>query len=86
MERMSFKLIWHDTPDDIIAQHEQTVRDDLTTWVEGDGVKPSQLIFHLVFLTKDYNGPNIIVWGEKDDDESLHCQYEATMKWERDNE
>jgi hypothetical protein len=81
---MSLRLIWHDTPDDIIAQYEQTVRDDLTRYVIDDIAKPSDLVFHLVFLTKDYNGPNVIVWGKENDD-AYHCQYEATMKWESEN-
>jgi hypothetical protein len=78
-----FKLVWHDTSDDIIAQYEQTVRDDLMRYVIDDIEQPNDLVFHLVFLTKDYDGPNVIVWGK---DDAYHCQYEATMKWERDNE
>jgi hypothetical protein len=78
----TFKLVWHDTPDDIIAQYEQTVRDDLMRYVIDDIEQPNDLVFHLVFLTKDYDGPNVIVWGK---DDAYHCQYEAVTKWSSDD-
>ena len=31
---------------------------------------PSDLIFHTVFLGEDYDGPNVVVWGEANDGSS----------------
>lgn len=43
--------------------------------------KPSSLIFHLVPLDGSYEGPSVSVWGETDDDQHFHCEYQSSTEW-----
>lgn len=43
--------------------------------------KPSELIFHTVFIGPDYNGPSVLVWGEEGDDDHFHCEYKTETEW-----
>lgn len=74
------KLQWHDTDAELIEQYTDTVILDLQKFVHEDLDKISDLVFHLVFLTDDYDGPNVIVWGVEGDD-AYHCEYAPTMGW-----
>ena len=71
------KLKWHRTSDDMILQYTDIVMQDSTL---AECKKPSRLVFHHIFLTKDYEGPCIFVWGEKDSDE-YHCEYVESTIW-----
>jgi len=43
---------------------------------------PSQLGFHLVFLTEDTDsGPAVRVFGKPDDLENFYCEYIPTLEW-----
>lgn len=71
------KLKWHRTSDQLIEQHTDITIKDIERL---DCEKPSDLVFHHIFLTKDYEGPCIFVWGEKDSDE-YHCEYVESNVW-----
>ena len=71
------KLRWHNTDEDTIARVEDAVRHDVELI---DVEDPGSLIFHHVFLTKDYDGPHVFVWGVEGDD-SFHCKYHDKTEW-----
>lgn len=71
------KLKWHRTSDQLIEQHTDITIKDIKRL---DCEKPSDLVFHHIFLTKDYEGPCVFVWGEKDSDE-YHCEYVESNVW-----
>lgn len=73
------KLEWHNTDANIAeALQEQTIA-DLKHSME-DLEHPSQLVFHHIFLTKDYDGPSVFVWGEEGSD-AFHCEYCEKTEW-----
>jgi len=75
-------LKWHgDLPNDL-SEIEQKVKEDLITLHEDLDGECGELIFHHVFLSKDYNDPLVFVWGELGDNECYHCEYIPNPKWE----
>lgn len=74
------KLKWHGEIPDNILEIEPIVMQDLSS-IDKDLDGCSTLIFHHVFLTDDYDGPLVFVWGEKDDDEFYHCKYDPNPNW-----
>lgn len=73
-------LVWHNTEfskseelrDQTIANLKHMLED-----LDGD---PSRLVFHHIFLTRDYKGPCVFVWGEKGSD-AFHCEYCEKPEW-----
>ena len=79
------KLAWHNTSQSVVESiYEATVADlnRLLENLEGD---PSKLIFHHIFLTKDYDGPCVFVWGEEGNDH-FNCEYVETPQWSKGSE
>jgi hypothetical protein len=74
------KLEWHDTPYEMIIEHEQAVLDDIAKYVHEDLAEVSDLIFHHVFLTSDYGGPCVYVWG-RDGSDAYQCEYMPHTLW-----
>lgn len=58
------------------------VEQNISTWLN-DLKDPSKLIFHTVFLDKNYKGPIVSVWGEKDDTEFFYCEYDPNPVWKK---
>ena len=74
-------LKWHgEMPDLDIDQLELEVLTDIKKSLKSLD-NPSDLIFHTVFLGEDYDGPNVMVWGETDDNRHYHCQYYTKTEW-----
>lgn len=71
------KLKWHNTDEVIAAQLADQVIEDLARL---DVEHPSALVFHHVFLSGDYKGPLVFVWGVENDDH-YHCEYDAKPVW-----
>ena len=78
------KLIWKNNPPvDEIINIEKIVKEDIEINLSSID-KPSELIFHTVFLshTENYKEePIVLVWGEEDDDENYHCEYIKDPEW-----
>ena len=78
---MIVTLKWHGTlPNMDLAQLELDVLNDISQNLTSLK-KPSYLVFHTVFLGEDYDGPNVCVWGEENDDAHFHCQYYEKTEW-----
>jgi hypothetical protein len=74
-------LQWHgETPETNHDELELAVLTDIKRSL-GSLDKPSDLVFHTVFLGKDMDGPNVMVWGEDNDDDHFHCQYYTDAEW-----
>lgn len=74
-------LKWHgDLPDINLDELELEVLTDIKNSLTSLD-KPSDLIFHTVFLGEDYDGPNVAVWGKEGDDNHFHCQYYTESNW-----
>lgn len=71
------KLTWHNTNEDVIVRVEEMVKRDVELL---DCENPGSLVFHHVFLTRDYDGPSVFVWGIEGDD-SFHCEYSEKTVW-----
>jgi hypothetical protein len=77
-------LEWHNTdPSTADALREQTIADLKHSM--GDLKHPSQLVFHHIFLTEDYDGPCVFVWGEEGS-EAFHCEYCEKTEWKTGEE
>lgn len=68
-------LKWHDEIPDTLLEIEDIVRQELIPIDKNLENKCSSLIFHQIFLTEDYEGPSVIVWGEENDDDFYHCKH-----------
>jgi len=70
---------WHgDRPADIDA-----IEARVLSRLVSDGVnmsKPSDLIYSVVSLTDDIEGPSVTVWGEEDNN-SFHAEYFIKTGW-----
>lgn len=42
---------------------------------------PEELIFHIVILTKDHDGPTVTCWGDPDEPGTFQCEYQSTTEW-----
>lgn len=74
--RKSFEIVWHgEVPEGV----EEKVRAEMLESLDGLG-KPSDLGFHIVFLTDDMEGPSVTVWGQKRDPR-FHAEYEEVSEW-----
>lgn len=73
------KLKWHGVLPPNLTEVEEQVKADIK-WNFDLLESPSKLIFHHVFLTNDYKGPSVIIWGEEGDDECFHCEYYTVTK------
>lgn len=62
------------------AEIEAAVREDIARSLQGMP-KPSSLITHTVFLSHDFDGPSVSVWGEEGCDDALWCQYREKTEW-----
>lgn len=78
MDSSKIEICWHGDP--CPDEYQDELMSDLVSLTK-DLSSPSDLFFHTVILTPDYNGPTIIVWGEEDDDERFHCQYDEVTEW-----
>lgn len=80
-------LKWHGTvPEEINRDDlEFKVLKDIKLSLSGLD-RPSDLIFHAVFLSPGYDGPHIAVWGEAEDNLHFHCQYYEKGEWTSLNE
>jgi hypothetical protein len=76
------KLKWHGEIPDNILEIEHVVQQDLVKLHEDLDKKPSNLIFHTVFVGEDPDGPIVHVWSEDNDDEQYHCEYDAAPVWQ----
>lgn len=72
-------LQWHGKPPDI-ENYEQLVLTDCESSLWGLS-RVSELIFHTIFLSNNYEYDIITVWGEPQDINILHCEYEPKPKW-----
>ena len=43
--------------------------------------RPEDLIFHIVLLSQDDNGPSVFCWGDQDYPGIFQCEYSARTKW-----
>lgn len=43
--------------------------------------KPSNLVFHTVFVGKTMQDDIVSVWGEIGDDDNIHCEYVEKPEW-----
>lgn len=79
--RKDFEIVWHgDVPDGV----EAVVRADLPESLWGLG-KPSDLVFHTVFLDDDdMDGPSVSVRGGSDG--RFHAEYTESTEWVTLNE
>lgn len=77
------KLMWHgEVPStENFWGLEETVIEDIKRNLKSSG-KPSDLIFHHIFLTDNYRGPSVLVWGKEGDDEYYHCEYHYRTEWQ----
>lgn len=72
---------WHgDVTQDDLDHLELTVLEDIKRSLTSLD-KPSDLIYHLVPLGDNYDGPSVSVWGEAGDDEHFHCEYQSETQW-----
>lgn len=71
------KLKWHNTDQSKYAPLEDIVMEDLKRL---DIDSPINLVFHHVFLSNDYRGPCVFVWGDKDSD-YFNCEYVENPQW-----
>jgi hypothetical protein len=39
------------------------------------------LIYHVILLTGDMNGPSIVIWGDERDSESIRADFEEETHW-----
>ena len=77
------KIMWHGAlpSTENVLDLEELVTQDIKKTLDSIE-KPSNLIFHHVFLSDDYNGPSVLVWGKEGDDEYYHCEYHLHTEWE----
>jgi len=73
------KLKWHNTLPEVMSALDLAVKADIQ-WNLSEVKHPSMVIFHHVFLNKNYNGPCVFVWGDEKDD-YFHCEYVETPEW-----
>lgn len=73
-------LMWHGKLPPELDEVEKTVIEDIEQNLESVE-EPSKLIFHHVFLTNDYKGPSVLVWGNENDNVYYHCEYHPTTQW-----
>lgn len=79
-------ITWHGlVPVDNIDGIELAVLEDIKRSLTSLD-KPSDLIYHLVPLGDDYDGPSVTVWGEAGDDDHFHCEYQHETEWVSLNE
>jgi hypothetical protein len=71
-------IVWHDEMP-AIDNIEHIVLEDCKKSLWGLG-RVSDLVFHLVFLSKNHDSNVVNVWGEEDN-EDLHCEYVAEVDW-----
>lgn len=79
------KIEWHNTDPAKIEEVVGITTADLERLMEDLDGDPSKLVFHHVFLTRNYNGPCVFVWGEKDSD-AFHCEYHEKSEWKTSEE
>ena len=75
------KIKWKSIPPVEIREIEKIVIEDIERNLSSVD-QPSNLIFHHIFLTEDYKGPCVLVWGEEGDDEYFHCEYHFATEWQ----
>ena len=75
------KLMWHgEIPS---TENVLDLEDLVTEDINRNGLdNPANLIFHHIFLTDDYRGPSILVYGKEGDDQYYHCEYHLHTEWE----
>lgn len=79
-------LKWHgELPDLDFFELELVILQDIKQSL-GGLEKPSDLVFHTVFLGSTHDGPTVMVWGEPDDNKHYHCQYYSKTEWNTLNE
>ena len=79
------KLKWHgDLPDNLLDIEKTVIKDLETIHDDLDG-ECGGLIFHHVFLSKNYDDPLVFVWGETGDNDQYHCEYIINPAWESIN-
>ena len=74
------KLQWKNTDSVTASALDLAVKFDITWNLNPILRDPSLLIFHHVFLTKDYDGPCVCVWGVEGSD-AFHCEYVEKPQW-----
>lgn len=77
----AIELAWDgDAPS---AEVQAKVVTDIRTRL-GGLYKPSDLIFHTVWLTDDDEGPSVFVYGKEGSDK-FHCDYLPVTEWSEGN-
>jgi len=79
------KLEWHNTDPAKANELVGITTTDLERLMEDLEGDPSKLVFHHIFLTRDYDGPCVFVWGEEGSD-AFHCEYVEKPEWKTSDE
>ena len=43
--------------------------------------RPEQLIFHIVILSRNFDGPTVTCWGDPDEPGTFQCEYSHKTQW-----
>ena len=70
-------LVWHGVQPVNLPEVQDLVKQDMISCLSGLQ-KPSDLIFHTVFLSNNLDGEHVIIWGVSDDNMYFHCQWHET--------
>jgi hypothetical protein len=77
---MKFKLVWEgDIP--ILTETETHKLAKEISEIENAIDDASSLIFHLVQLDKDQEGPSITIYGKTDNSDELFLEYQSKTEW-----
>lgn len=78
IEWSKIKLVWYGNRPSIEGYEDIVLKDCEENLWGLDRI--SDLTFHTIYLSKNYEYDIITVWGEESSD-FLHCEYEPKPKW-----
>jgi hypothetical protein len=73
-------LVWHEQTPDNMHEIEQSVVEDILSSLRSLKT-PSDLMYHIVFLSDSLDGESVTVWGEIGDENNFHCQWYKQTDW-----
>jgi hypothetical protein len=77
---MKFNITWEgDIPE--LTEDEKLHLAREIVWLEQSMPDPSDLIFHMINLTKDPEGPSIVAYGKPDNRGELFLEYNAVTQY-----
>ena len=78
-------IVWRSIPDDRESLEQRILTElanDSSLRRFSDHKDYRDLIYHIILLTGDMNGPSITIWGDEQDREIIHAEFDKETHWE----